>query len=365
MKKTLLLTHEYYPYRGGVARYCYNLFRMVPTSGYVVLTDQKGAAGENVIVQPLLSRVVWPRWLMGIVTVARIARQHHCEIIVTPHILPLGAIAYGMKSLFRMPYVLSLHGLDILSALERRPAFTKRILRNASAIIVNSEATKQLLADQTLAVPVTVLTPSLDLSMIRVNEIERSVLKEKYKGKKIILTIGRLVRRKGQDMVIHAMKQILAVVPTAYYIIVGDGPDKEYFGSVIAEEQMEDCVAILSDIDDEDIGAYYAIAAAYAMPSRRRTHDVEGFGIVYLEAASFGLPIVAGNSGGEHEAVGDEDSAIVVDGRDVPAIAESIICLLDDDELAHHIGKAGKRHLKTMPTSEEQSARFIELLSKL
>src|SRR3989344_764751 len=160
MKKTLLLTHEYFPFRGGIARYCYQLFRRLPSQRYVVLTDQKSSdPAHPVIRKKLLYSYLRPSWLPGVRTLQKIVSEHKIEMIVTPHLLPLGSMIYALNKIQKIPYVISLHGLDINLALKNKQRTAVSILNGAAHCITNSETTASILTPLELRTPVTILTP--------------------------------------------------------------------------------------------------------------------------------------------------------------------------------------------------------------
>ncbi len=364
MKKTLLLTHEYYPYHGGVARYCYNLFEYLPSARYLVLSDQKLTDRRvPIMTQKLLSSFMRPSWLKGVSIVKKIVREQGIECIMTPNILPLGTIAQAVGKSLKIPYIVSLHGLDINLGLANKKAMTISILKGAQHVIVNSVTTKKTLDPLKLATPVTVITPYLDTEKLAVDPTVTTALVKRYGKKKIILTVGRLVKRKGQDMVIKAMPEVLRKVPDAQYCIVGNGPDKGYLEECIAEAHVERAVDIITDVPDGKLGAYYSWASLFAMPTRTIGADREGFGIVYLEAAHFSLPILAGRSAAEAEAVGGDDGGVFADGDNLEDITEALIHLLQDRELALFLGKNTHEHLKAIPTWKDQAKLLEGILS--
>ncbi|OGY89878.1 MAG: hypothetical protein A2677_03500 [Candidatus Komeilibacteria bacterium RIFCSPHIGHO2_01_FULL_52_14] len=363
MKKTLLLTHEYYPYRGGIAQYCYQIFRRLPADRYVVLTDQRDVARKQpVIVKSLISSFVRPSWLKGIRVVQRIVKKEGIEVIVTPHLLPLGNIALAMRRLHKIPYIVSLHGLDVNLALEKKRHQAVGILTAAQHVIANSQATLSAVRAACGEIPATVITPSYDAEKLIVHEPSRQMLLRRYEGRPVILTVGRLVRRKGQDTVIRAMPQIVRNVPDAQYVIVGNGPDYAYFSQLITELRLRRFVDIVTDVSDTSLGAYYSIASIFAMPTRAIGPDVEGFGIVYLEAAHFKLPIVAGKGGGAEEALGGDKNGILLSGESADEVADAIVNLLHDRELSAYLGSQAQSRLASLPTWDDQAQRFSALL---
>jgi phosphatidylinositol alpha-1,6-mannosyltransferase len=160
----------------------------------------------------------------------------------------------------------------------------------------------------------------------------------------LIVCVSRLVRRKGQDMLIRAMATIRRRVPDAVLLIAGDGPDRDRLRALADSDAPRHSVVFAGEVSDDDLPAVYAAADVFAMPCRSRFGglEVEGFGIVFLEAAASGRAVVAGDSGGAAEAVVDGETGLVVDGRHVGAVAEATAALLQDPVRAEAMGKAGR-----------------------
>jgi phosphatidyl-myo-inositol dimannoside synthase len=163
-------------------------------------------------------------------------------------------------------------------------------------------------------------------------------------GKKVILSVGRLVHRKGQDKLIEAMPLILQAEPQTILILVGEGPHKDHLLKLVAKYQLEGFVRFIGRLHYEDLPRYLRLGDIFAMPSRSRFFglEVEGLGIVYLEASACGIPVLGGASGGAPDAVLSGETGLVVDGRDVQAIAQSAIVLLKDSELRKGMGERGR-----------------------
>jgi phosphatidylinositol alpha-1,6-mannosyltransferase len=160
----------------------------------------------------------------------------------------------------------------------------------------------------------------------------------------VILTVGRLIERKGVDKVIESLPLILNRFPQAVYLVVGNGPDRPRLEKLRDSLGLENKVSFAGFVPEDDLLAYYRLATLFAMVSRRPqgSHEVEGFGIVYLEANACGLPVVAGDSGGVSDAVLDGKTGYLVDPFDEDAIATAIIQLLENPELRDRLGGFGK-----------------------
>jgi phosphatidylinositol alpha-1,6-mannosyltransferase len=184
--------------------------------------------------------------------------------------------------------------------------------------------------------------------------------------KKVIVSVGRLVHRKGQDCLIEAMPHILSSVPDAHLLLIGQGPYLEHLQELVCKYRLESSVTFVGRINYEDLPMYLCAGDIFAMPSRSRLMglEVEGLGIVYLEASSCGLPVLAGNSGGAPDAVIENTTGLIVDGTDVQQIASAAIELLKNSTAAKSMGAAGRTWIVENWRWEIWSKKFEELLTK-
>ena len=184
--------------------------------------------------------------------------------------------------------------------------------------------------------------------------------------KKVIVSVGRLVHRKGQDRLIEAMPEILKTVSNAHLLLVGEGPHRDHLQKLIQEHRLEGSVTLIGRIDYKDLPLYICLGDIFAMPSRSRLMglEVEGLGIVYLEASACGLPVLAGNSGGAPDAVVQNETGLVVDGTNNKEIADAAIELLTKVDLSKKMGTAGRKWIVQNWRWEIWSRSFEDLLNK-
>ena len=182
--------------------------------------------------------------------------------------------------------------------------------------------------------------------------------------KKVIVSVGRLVHRKGQDVLITAMPEILREIPDAHLLLIGEGPYRQYLESQVKKLQIDSHVSFIGRISYADLPRYICLGEVFAMPARSRLAglEVEGLGIVYLEASACGLPVIAGNSGGAPDAVREGVTGVVVDGRDRQTVAQSITELLAAPERARTMGLAGRAWIIEEWRWQIWSERFAEIL---
>ena len=184
--------------------------------------------------------------------------------------------------------------------------------------------------------------------------------------KKVIVSVGRLVHRKGQDRLIEAMPEILKTVSNAHLLLVGEGPHRDHLQKLIQKHRLEGSVTLIGRIDYKDLPLYICVGDIFAMPSRSRLMglEVEGLGIVYLEASACGLPVLAGNSGGAPDAVVQNETGLVVDGTNNKEIADGAIELLTKVDLSKKMGAAGRQWIVENWRWEIWSRSFEDLLNK-
>jgi phosphatidylinositol alpha-1,6-mannosyltransferase len=181
----------------------------------------------------------------------------------------------------------------------------------------------------------------------------------------VVVCVSRLVPRKGQDALIHAWPRVLRTAPDAALLLVGDGPYRDALRRLAVSLGVDGSVVFTGGVPWEELPAHYDAGDVFAMPcrTRRRGLDVEGLGIVYLEASAAGLPVVAGDSGGAPDAVLDGETGVVVPGRSVARVAAALTALLTDPERARRMGAQGRAWVEREWSWKIQAARLDGLLT--
>jgi phosphatidylinositol alpha-1,6-mannosyltransferase len=272
-------------------------------------------------------------------------RQVHCA-----KVLPEGLISYAMYRLFGIPYLLYAHGEEILTAMTSRKLawLLPRIYRGAAAIIANARNTQQLLLDLGIAAhKIHLIHPGVDGQTLRVGPEARERIRQRHHlgTSPVLLTVGRMQRRKGQDMVIRALPQIKLVVPQVQYVMVGAGEELTSLQELARSLGVQDNVRFVGKVADDELAAYYAACDVFIMPNRQIDADIEGFGIVYLEAGAAGKPVIGGHSGGTADAIVDGVTGVRVDGNSVHDIATAAIALLTHPTRAASMGRNGQQRV--------------------
>lgn len=328
--KTLLFTIEYPPFKGGVANYYGNLVDHWPEKENIFVLNNN----DN----QLIKKWAFPKWLPACRALKKEIEKNKIDHIIVGHILPLGTIAYYYTRFRKTTYSVVLHGMDFEYAQKsyRKRFISKLILKNAKNIIcVNSYTAylvKKIISDHDKII---VANPGIEQQAINEEAVKNIKNKYELENKVTMITVSRLVKRKGHDQIIKAMPEILKSVPNLHYYIIGDGPDRLYL-----EEKAQNFknITFLGKISDEDRDAWMNACDFFAMPARNIEGDFEGFGIVYLEAARAKKAVIAGEAGGVKDAVQGGITGILVNPLNTEGITNAIIKLANEKDVRDTLG---------------------------
>ena len=326
-RKITLMTLDYPPQTGGVSRYLSELVRA--SHGEIDVIDAK----------PFLRRA-WPAWwpLVSVIRRRSSGDNSHSVVFVS-HVFPVGTAAW-ISHLIKGPnYVVLFHGLDLrLADSPWKRWLLRRVCHGSQALFCNSESTRETLKRLVPKVEATILTPGVEDRVV----ISRDEARRKLgidPNAKLVLSVARLIPRKGIDVALHAMSRIQHERPVQY-VVLGDGPDGERLAKIATESRTN--VRWVRSADDEEKWSWLAASDVFILPVRDEGSDVEGFGIVFLEAAKAGIPSVAGRSGGAVEAVRHERTGLVVKPLSIDEVEAAIRRLLDDEDLRRRLGNAAR-----------------------
>jgi phosphatidylinositol alpha-1,6-mannosyltransferase len=367
--RVLVVTNDFPPRVGGVQQYVWNLVRHLPEDRVAVLAPNwPGWKGFDTL-QPFPIHRWPPSFLWPGADLSRRVRslvgEHRAQVVLFGHGLPLPLLGPRLKE-WGTPYVVLTHGAEVWVA--RTPLASSAMrwaLAQAEEVTAVSRYTarsiRPLLPKE---VPLTVLHPSVDPERFSPS-VDGGAVRARHRldDRPVVLCVSRLVPRKGQDVLIGSMSMVRRLIPGAVLLIVGDGPHRGALEAAAADAPRG-AIVFAGEVSDEDLPAYYAACDVFAMPCRSRWGglEVEGFGIVFLEAASAGKAVVAGRSGGAGEAIVDEKTGLLVEGREPKAVALALIRLLLDAEFAQRLGSAGRAHVErgfTWPMRAAQLARIL------
>jgi phosphatidylinositol alpha-1,6-mannosyltransferase len=260
------------------------------------------------------------------------------------------------------PSVILAHGFDYwLSTVPVAHAVMNRMTAHASRVAGCSEfISRRVRTAVPRDVPVSVLHPGADVERFR-PDLPTAELRERHGlgDRPLIVCVSRLVPRKGQDVLIRAMRSIQRRAPDAALLIVGSGPYEARLRR-LAEHAPTRSVTFAGEVSEEDLPRYYAAADVFAMPCRTRLGglEVEGWGNVFIEAAACGRPVVVGDSGGSREALVHGETGLLVDGADAGGVADAVASLLEDPAYAQQLGKAGRARVEREHTWRRVAERL-------
>lgn len=389
MKKSLLITLEFPPVQGGISNYYYNLLSNFPPDNIAVLTnnDRKISLGTpyKIYYKKFIynSQFIWPKWIFLFFIAKKIIKKENIELIHVGHILPIGTVALMIKKYLGIPYLVYTHGMDVIYSQysKRKKRLVELILKNADYIITNSRFTKEELIKLGASdKKITKVYPCPNLIPKEIDLKEKQAILAKYNliDKKIILTVSRLVKRKGHDLTIRSLKNVLKVVPNAIYLIIGDGPYRPKLQELTKNLGLQNNVIFLGDKnvylsqnDEIELQTFYHACHIFIMPARevkelinnKERREAEGFGMVFLEANLFGKPVIGGRSGGQADAIIDGVTGFLVNPKNEQEIASALIKLLANPDLARRLGEQGRERVLREFQWPRQAQKIVQLLS--
>jgi phosphatidylinositol alpha-1,6-mannosyltransferase len=370
----LLVTNDFPPRPGGIQQFVHNLaVRQPPDSVIVYASTWKGAdkfdADQPFEVVRENTRVLLPTPRVAR-RAAELARANRCDTVWFGAAAPLGLLAHGLRRRAGISRVVAqTHGHEVgWAALPVARDSLRRIGRGVDVVTYLGEFQRTRLARAMDAVTTLArLAPGVDVDAFSPSVDGTGIRRRLGLGDRpVVVCVSRLVPRKGQDALVRALPAIRRRVPDAALLLVGGGPYRSTVERLAREAGLTRDVVFTGSVPWTELPAYYAAGDVYAMPcrTRRRGLDVEGLGIVYLEASATGLPVVAGDSGGAPDAVRDGETGFVVGGRDRAAIVDRVATLLEDRALARRMGEAGRDWVEREWRWDAQAERMRKLLDR-
>ncbi len=354
MPRTLLVTNDFPPRPGGIQSYLQSFAAQLPPEDLVVYAPRwRGDSHIKFDARQPFEVVRHPTTLMLPTPMVarratRLLADHGCESVWFGAAAPLALLAPVLRRAGARKIVASTHGHEVgWSMLPGARGALRRIGDGTDTITFVSRYTRGRFASAFGPEAGLEHLPSgVDTEVFRPDPAARAELRARYGlgDRPTVLCLSRLVPRKGQDMLIRALPQIRRRIDGAVLVIVGGGPYEGRLRELVSRVGVEEHVVITGGVPAAELAAHHTIADVFAMPCRTRGAglDVEGLGIVYLEASATGVPVVAGRSGGAPETVRDGETGRVVDGTNVSRIADAIADVLADRDRAAAMGAAGR-----------------------
>ena len=379
MARVLLVTNDFPPRRGGIQSYLENLVDELVAGGAHTLTvyapKWKGApefdvaakaSGYEVVRHPTSLMVPEPSVAHRM---RRLIARNDIDTVWFGAAAPLALLSGLARDAGASRVIASTHGHEVgWSMLPLARTALRRIGKDTDVVTFISQYTRSRFAsafgpDAALEH----LAPGVDVTRFEPDSVARAEMRARYElgGRPVVVCLSRLVPRKGQDMLIRALPAIRQRVAGTALVIVGGGPHRQALERLAHGFGVAEHVVFTGGVPGKELPAHHAMADVFAMPCRTRGSglDVEGLGIVYLEASATGVPVVAGRSGGAPESVRDGETGVVVDGWDVGAIAAAVGELLADPDRAAAMGAAGREWVVENWQWKTKAQRLSELLS--
>ena len=353
---TLFITNDFGPRAGGIETFVHGLVERLPKGSVIVYTSAQQNSAEfdakwlkeyGVEVIRDRSKILLPTPRV-IKACKQLIKSQKLTKVAFGAAAPLGIMARAMRRAGAQKIVALTHGHEVWWAKVPPFSFAIRFMsRHIDAITYLGDYTKGEISKALSKSEVSKLVqiaPGIDVEHFVPTDSSELRAELGLSDKSVIISVGRLVHRKGQDKLITALPAIRAKVPNVHLVLVGVGPHQDYLERLALKLNVSDCVTFIGRINYVELPRYICLGDIFAMPSRSRFFglEVEGLGIVYLEASACGLPVVGGKSGGAPDAVLIGETGLVVDGTKPAEIAEACIELLNNPELCALMGAAGR-----------------------
>ncbi|HFB65868.1 MAG TPA: glycosyltransferase family 4 protein [Aeromonadales bacterium] len=353
----LVITELFLPTKGGTAVWFDEVYQRIGGKEiHIVTKDVEGGkeydkTHKNTVHRVSLKRHWWLRpeslamYLKLFFKSLKVALTNKIDAVHTGRVLPEGLVGLLVARIIRKPLVIYAHGEEITTWRQSTKfKVMKFTYQHADKIIANSEFTKGELEKIGIDTDKIIkISPGVNIERFRPMPIEDVMdLRESIgitQKEKLILSVGRLSRRKGFDQTIKALAQLREDNIDAHYALIGIGEDKDYLQKLVKEYKVNDYVHFLGHVSMEDLPRWHNAADVFVMPNREIDGDTEGFGMVFVEAAACGKPVIAGNAGGTGDAVINEETGYRIDATHLENLTQALSKILLDESLAEQIGK--------------------------
>ncbi len=389
--KVLIYTHEFPPFLGGLATSSFKIVKGISEAGLRVIALVPGYSSQDreidkslnckIIRIPFLGKSLVKKtplmeYIFGCIFFSRTVAKERPDVVlfITEEAEAVGGLfpSFSFKPLVRVAgsgITTCFFSNDLSKRLLRFPL--RRLYQNSKRIVAVSHSTRELLENIGISGDkIEVIYNGVEKYMIdqKPNKQNLEQLKNKLgigNTDKVLLTVARILPRKGQDMVIRALPKVKEKYPRLKYIVVGEGRYKELFRKLVEEEKLKENVIFTGGVSHEKIIDYYDSCDIFIMPNRPWNNKVEGLPNALLEASARGKPTIAGDHGGSKEAIKHGLTGYLVNPLSAEEIADAITTLLDNEEKAQSMGKNGKEMIERHFTEEIMIDNFLKLINSL
>jgi len=365
-KKVLVLTENFPPISGGSGRWFWELYSRLPKEQYLILADDLQGATEfdsthqlNILRMPLKSAEWGLKSITGLKfywrvfwQIRKIIKQHHITHLHCGRVIHEGVTAWLLKLMTGTPYLCFVHGEDVETAATsgEHNLMVKQVCKHADRLICNSHNTASIVKRLNYGRDdkINVLHPGVDTSLFAPSVTDDEFKQQMgWQERKVIITVGRLQARKGQDMMLRATALLKQHFPDILYVIIGRGECLGSLKALSTELGLNAHVQFLTEVSDAQMIQCYQQSDIFILPNRTIGNDIEGFGMVLVEAQACGRPVIAGESGGTKETMLVNQSGLVIDCTDAQLISTKVAKLLADPESCVQMGKIGRKHVES------------------
>ena len=355
MNKILLVTNDLGPRAGGIESFVLSLVERVPKGCLIIYTStQKGSAPFDAqLLERFGAVVIRDRAKILLPTprvnhrAVKILKQYQIKTVWFGAAAPLALMAKQLRTCGATNIVALSHGHEIWWAkIPVLKQLLRKIIKDIDHLGYLGQFTKGEIVKASNQIDKLVqIAPGIDTDHFMPKRARADLIKKyRLEDRRVIVSVGRLVHRKGQDKLIESLPKILQSFPEAVLLLVGEGPIKQMLKNTAKQLGVTNNVIFAGRVQHIDLPDYICLGEVFAMPVRSRFAglEVEGLGIVYLEASACALPVIVGNSGGATDAVIDSVTGLLVDGSDTDQIADAVCKLLTDQSRAKAMGLAGR-----------------------
>jgi len=357
--RSLLISTYYPPEHGGISHYMASVAKALGPARVTCLTNvpegrsgADDADGIHVYRRPRAFATSKLTQALGVAaTIGEIVLRERPQAVQLATTTSEGYFGLWLRRWLGLPFVIYAHGNEVLQAMKSSWPIPRQALVSADRVLANSRFTAGLVEKAGVAPErIVIVHPGCDAETFhpieRDEALRRRLLGDRPRGP-ILLSVGGLVPRKGHDMVIRALPAILKRHPTLVYLVVGEGRHRISLEGLIRDVGVGDHVVLTGEVSDVPLEQVYALCDVFIMASREQLDlcDLEGFGMVFLEANACGKAVIGGRSGGIAEAVLDGETGLLVDPHAPEAIAVAVDRLLSDPALAARMGAEGRARI--------------------
>ena len=378
--RILIITQNFPPLEGGISTHTYEMAKNFVFCGQEVMvvapflkSSSEFDKKQNFRAKrfPEFSAGPLLRFLITLFCSFSAALKFKPGIIYTTHWKNAGVVAVMLSVIFRIPHVLFVNGTEInfLKSKKSEYRLFRFVAGHSQKIIAlanfQADLLKKLAIDENKIV---VAHGGVDFPRFEKKD-EKLIqsLKEKYNigTKKVLLTVGRLVPRKGHSSVILALKEAIKTYPKVVYFIVGRGPERENLSKLTEDSGLSNCVKFTGFVSDEEIIAFLHLCDIFVLPNKVVNGDYEGFGIVFAEANACGKPVIGGKSGGVSDIIKEGVNGYLVDPENIMELKEKILEILENEKLARQLGLKGREMARNEFNYSNTARKIVDIFSKL